>query len=284
MYLPLRLQHPLPRARHVLSETVQTAAGMCGIFLTQLTPLRVMVSLAVALLATFFLGTDLAFTPNAALLVFGAALAARYAFLFVSFTRDGIAPRLKARLGGELGFSVYEAVTALLVLGQRLAFFWLLLATASAPSGASGMAVASLGAFLLVIGVAVSVWATRVIGLDTYYYRDLFMGPRHVTLELKGPYAWSSNPLYGMGQLAAYGAALMALSPVGVLAVTLNQVTLYAFNALIEQPHLNDAARLSIDTELRDNLSRTMTERGGASVGGRHSLPPRKRRIRSSVG
>jgi protein-S-isoprenylcysteine O-methyltransferase Ste14 len=256
---------------------------MSGIFLTHLTPLRAAVSLTVVLLTTFFLGTDRALTPGAALLAFATALAARYAFLFASFTRDGIAPRLKARCGSELGFSIYEAATALLVFAQRLAFVRLLLATASAPSADFGTAWASSGALLVVLGVAVSVWATSVIGLDTYHYRDLFMGPRHVSLQLKGPYAVSSNPLYGMGQLAAYGAALLVLSPVGVLAVTLNQVILYAFNALIEQPHLNEAARLSIDTELRDNLSRTMTERGWDSGADHRSLPPRKGRVRARV-
>jgi hypothetical protein len=119
--------------------------------------------------------------------------------------------------------------------------------------------------------------------LDAYYYRDLFMGPEHVSFELKGPYAILQNPLYGAGQLAAYGAALMMCSPVAVLAVTLNQVTLYAFNALFEQPHLRVATRMSIDTELCDLLARTMVEapRGSRSER-RRSLPPRKVRAHSS--
>jgi hypothetical protein len=44
--------------------------------------------------------------------------------------------------------------------------------------------------------------------------------------------------MYGIGQLGAYGAALMALSP---LAGLLHQLIMYLFNGLVEQPHLQRA-------------------------------------------
>ena len=88
-----------------------------------------------------------------------------------------------------------------------------------------------------------------------------------------------ANPLYGVGQLAAYGAALMLLSPVGVLAATAHQMALYAFNSAVEQPHLRAAARLSIDTALREKLSRTMrdTARFFVSAASRRRPPPSPR-------
>jgi hypothetical protein len=279
MYLPIRLQHSGSRAWHLLSESVQTAAGMSGIYLTRLNPQRVAVSLTVLLFATWSLGRDADATPASALLAFAVALVARHAFSFCSFTPNGIAPLLKARLGSELGFSIYESAMALLLLAQRLSFVRLLLATSNAPSGALEASLVSSGAALVALGVGVSIWATRIIGLDTYYYRDLFAGPRHVNLELRGPYTLFANPIYGVGQLAAYGAALMLVSPLGILAASLNQIALYAFNAMVERPHLNAA---TIDSALRDTLSHTLLDsRSGPEPAPaprserRRALPPR---------
>jgi protein-S-isoprenylcysteine O-methyltransferase Ste14 len=260
MDLPIRLQHSHSQAWHQLCESAQTAAGMSGIFLTRLNPRRAAVSLTVLTFATWSLGRDAAETPGSALLAFAVAGVARHAFSFWSFTPNGIAPMLKERLGSELGFSIYESAMALLLLAQRLSFVRLLLATSNAPAGILGEALLCSGAALAAIGVGVSVWATRIIGVDTYYYRDLFAGPRHVNLELRGPYAILMNPMYGVGQLAAYGAALALVSPMGILAAALNQIALYAFNTRVEQPHLNAATRVSVDSALRDALSRTLLD------------------------
>jgi protein-S-isoprenylcysteine O-methyltransferase Ste14 len=283
MSFPIPLQHAWPKAWHVFSESVQTAAGMSGVFLTQLDPRRVAVSVTILVFATTAISRGAEMTPGSALLAFGVAAAARHAFAFASFKRNGIAAMLQARLGSGLGFSVYESVAALLLFAQRLSFVQLLLATANAPAGATDMALASSGTALLVLGVFVSVWATRIIGVDRYYYRDLFGGPTHVSLERRGPYALCTNPIYGVGQLAAYGAALMVLSPMGIWAAALNQVALYVFNATVEQPHLRAAA---LDTALCDSLSRTVLDTPRAADAGRRSLPPRKVRVRgdASVG
>jgi protein-S-isoprenylcysteine O-methyltransferase Ste14 len=269
----------------MLWENAQTAAGISGVFLTRLNPQRAAVSLTALLFATWSLGRDAELTPGLALLAFGVAMVARHAFAFWSFTPDGIASRLKARLGSELGFSAYESAMVLLLLAQRLSFLRLLLATSNVPSGALDAALVSSGAALAALGVVVNVWATRIIGLDTYYYRDLFSGPRHVNLELRGPYAVLANPIYGVGQLAPYGAALALLSPIGLLAAALNQIALYAFNAMVEQPHLNAANRISIDSVLRDALSRTLLEprstlEAAPALGSdrRPALPPRRSR------
>jgi hypothetical protein len=286
MYLPIRLQVSGSRAWHLLCESAQIAAGISGIHLTRLNPQRVAVSLTVLLFATWSLGRDAEATAASALLAFTVALVARHAFSFWSFTPNGIAPMLKARLGSELGFSIYESAMALLLLAQRLSFVHLLLATSNAPSGVLGASLVSSGAALVALGVGVTVWATRIIGLDTYYYGDLFAGPRHVKLELRGPYALLANPIYGVGQLAAYGAALMLVSPLGVLAASLNQIALYAFNAMVERPHLNAA---TIDSALRDTLSHTLLDSRGApdpapvsSTERPRALPPR--RIRYGAG
>jgi protein-S-isoprenylcysteine O-methyltransferase Ste14 len=131
-------------------------------------------------------------------------------------------------------------------LASRVTFAWLVGATsvsvaALGPVWSHTLVVA--GGSLALAGTVVNVWAIRVVGLDTYYYRDLFSGDSPAELTAAGPYRFFRNPMYGVGQAAAYGLALVALSPAGLLATLLNQLTMYAFNEVVEQPHLAEHRR-----------------------------------------
>jgi hypothetical protein len=222
----------------------EIVAGMSGVFVWNLTPLRMFVSLAIfgVWLALTLSDVQPSFTFVAG--VFAALFVLRYLFLFRSFTPEGIAAQLKRRFGRELGFSIYEAVTAVFFAARALSFAWLLNATPIETAPFVRDVLITLGAVLAVIGMVINIWAAWIVGLRTYYYRDLFMGERLAPGEFKveGPYRFFKNPMYGVGQLAAYGAALMALSPLGVLVSAFNQLAMYVFNWLIEQPHIEAAS------------------------------------------
>lgn len=280
-------------AAHALSEIVRTAAGMSGIFGARRSRLRIALSLVLLLPIGVLFVQEASSSAQKALAAFAMGCLLRHGFLFASFGPRGIARRLKARLGAERGFAAYEAAAALSLFVHRLGFAALLFAPTGfaelVPVDTAGAAVRAAGALLLTLGVGVSVLATRRTGVDTYYYRDLFMGPEHVKLECDGAYSFAGNPVYGVGQLAAYGAALLALSPEGLMAAALNQLALYAFNLRVEQPHLRDAARILTEHELRGSLARTLLEpeRGAQSLGERlqaerRSMPPPRRRRQTS--
>jgi hypothetical protein len=91
-------------------------------------------------------------------------------------------------------------------------------------------------------------------------HRLSFVHLRHVDLEFRGPYAVLADPIYGLGQLAAYGSALALASPIGLLAAALNQIGLYAFNAMVERPHSSAASHISTEWSLRDELSHTVLD------------------------
>jgi hypothetical protein len=242
-------------ARAVLSVFVQLSAGMFGLFLTKLTPLRVGVSAACVLVWLALAALGFHPTLGLALLVFVTLYVWRFAFLFFSFVPGGFAPWLTGRYGSERGYAIYEAVTAAFFFFRTLSFIWLLDATyMPATSAAEGLFVA-IGAIWLAVGVLINLWAVQTVGLGSYYYRDLFLGERQLDFKREGPYELMDNPMYGLGQLAAYGAALIALSPIGVFAVALNQLTLYAFNWLIEQPHVRAAQRHVREPSLRESLA-----------------------------
>jgi len=95
------------------------------------------------------------------------------------------------------------------------------------------------GAVILGIGLLVKVWATAVTSLDTYYYNDMFIGrpvkacPEYVA---RGPYRVFRNPMYGVGNLSAYGAAAMALSWQGLVLALVFQASIFGFHYLVERP------------------------------------------------
>jgi protein-S-isoprenylcysteine O-methyltransferase Ste14 len=235
--------HPIPftqRAWRALVRLVEILAGMSGIFLA-LTPARALVTSVIAGASVALALSD--FRPSESL-VYGSFVLLfllRYAFLFWSFTPNGIARRLEARFGVSRGFAIYEAITACFFAARGLSFAWLLESTTISVAPPLRDLLVTIGGIAAAFGTAVNVWATSVVGLATYYYGDLFMGRPPVELQVTGPYRLWKNPMYGVGQLAAYGAALMALSPIGLLASGLNQGVMYLFNRLVEQPHLERA-------------------------------------------
>jgi protein-S-isoprenylcysteine O-methyltransferase Ste14 len=271
---------PLSRsnAAQALYEITDTAAGMSGIFLAQRSPLRTVATLFVLLCIATLLGGDVSSDTREALLVFGLASLARHAFLFASFGPRGIAPRLRDRYGSERGFERHEAAAVTLQSLQRVAFINVLLAPSSVSlrlSGEANTAAVALGVLLFGVGVIMSVSATRQTGLDAYYHRALFRGPRHVSLESENLYRLSGNPVYSWGQLVAYGAALLALSPEGMVAAAANQVLHHVFNWRVERRHLNEATRIALEQQLRESLARTSLEPPSSP---RRRPPPSRRR------
>jgi protein-S-isoprenylcysteine O-methyltransferase Ste14 len=281
MYLPIQLQNVVPRAWHLLTDHARILAGLSGLLFSRHHPLRATGSLLLLASGAYWLGFGEAVSARFAIGCFLAALVLRYAFLLGSFIRNGIATWLKVQLGAELGFFVHESISAVLSFAQRLSFVAMLCATSTAPSGPIATALVSLGVVLVLVGVGVTTWATRVLGLDAYYYRDLFMGPEHVSVVLRGPYTRFANPMYGLGQLAAYGAALVALSPIGFVAAALNQVALYLFNDTIEQPRLRAANSGWVEAQLRYALARTGFDPRSEIGAGRRSRPPARLRRRA---
>ncbi len=174
--------------------------------------------------------------------------ATRYAYLFLSFIPGGIADRLVRSLGEERGYSVYEVGTGWMFFQRGLSFAplvalhpWSLVDAVGIHGGARPIAqsicVAS-GALLLAVGFLVNTSAMMVVGFDVYYYKDLFLRRALGAFEVRGPYRWFSNPMYGLGQCSGYGAALMVGSIDGLVATLVNQLSMYLFFALVEKPHI----------------------------------------------
>ena len=98
------------------------------------------------------------------------------------------------------------------------------------------------GAITFLISTVAKVWATLLVGMDVYYYRDLFLDEAgDGGLVTTGPYSIFSNPMYGVGNLSVYGAAIEAGSLEGLLVAILFQGSIYLFYGIVELPFIRRA-------------------------------------------
>ena len=88
---------------------------------------------------------------------------------------------------------------------------------------------------LIVFGFIIKIWAAKVVSVDIYYWKDMFLGRKICDFAVTGPYKYFSNPMYGIGQLPAYAAALWYGSASGLIAAILNQLLIFSFYFLAEK-------------------------------------------------
>jgi hypothetical protein len=224
-----------------IRRLVVTYLAMSGILLDRRTPVRLfLIGAVVAATAANLVLAGRTGMAVAAML-FVAVFIARYVFLFLSFTPQGVAVRLKHRYGEERGFEIYQAITALMFLAGGMSFT--LLATTSTgvflPANLRYSALLPpLGILTALVGMVTNVWSTMVVGIDVYYYKDLFLGRPVVSFTREGPYSVMANPMYTVGQAYGYGTAMVFLSVVGFAGIFLNQMMMFLFYLYVEKPHL----------------------------------------------
>ena len=134
----------------------------------------------------------------------------------------------------EQGWNEYQCLLGLMFFNQTLGFTAVVALPITAPWPAA--ACFWIGGALAAAGVIIKTWATMVVGVDCYYYKDLFFRRRVWQLSRKGPYALLSSPMYGAGNLHLYGLALMARSLPGLCAAAFCHAAIYAFYHGLERP------------------------------------------------
>ncbi len=91
---------------------------------------------------------------------------------------------------------------------------------------------------VFVVGFGVKYWATWIVGMDTYYYRDLFLEKAHGEFTAKGPYLKLANPMYGVGNWHGYAIALLAGSTAGLVFAAVCHLSIYGFYFIVEKPFI----------------------------------------------
>ncbi|MDB4933541.1 MAG: hypothetical protein JWP87_513 [Labilithrix sp.] len=157
------------------------------------------------------------------------------------FLMSKLPARMVARWGEDRAYRIYETILALMFMNQGLGVGcigsltlgprWLL------PGSPTLLWV--IGAGLCAVGIIVKVWATVVVGVDVYYYRDMFLDRPVSPFVASGPYRVFRNPMYGIGQLHAYGVVvLMSGSWNGLMAAAACHALIYVFYFTAEMPFI----------------------------------------------
>lgn len=145
--------------------------------------------------------------------------------------------RAVARLGEVRAFRAYETLVGLMFLNQGLGVGCMsALHVHELEQLLPASLVLGAGVVLFSAGLLVKTWATLIAGVDTYYFRDIFLGRPWSTACGSGPYRFLKNPMYSVGQLQGYGYALLAGSFPGLLAAAAGHVLIYLFYFVAERP------------------------------------------------
>ena len=93
-------------------------------------------------------------------------------------------------------------------------------------------------ALLSVVGFGIKFWATWVVGINTYYFRDLFLDRAQGEFTAAGPYKFLPNPMYGVGNFHAYAGAVFTCSSFGLWYALACHVGIYGFYFFVEKPFI----------------------------------------------
>ena len=96
----------------------------------------------------------------------------------------------------------------------------------------------SLFVLLTVVGFGIKFWATWIVGINTYYFHDLFLENSHGEYTARGPYRRLANPMYGVGNFHAYCPALITGSLIGLSFALACHMGIYAFYFIVEKPFI----------------------------------------------
>ena len=140
----------------------------------------------------------------------------------------------------EDGYLAFEAVLGFLFFlnGASLGFV-----TSSSHGSLFGSVnrelLLAIAGSMTVAGFIIKIWAAKVVSIDIYYWKDMFLGKKITEFIETGPYKFLNNPMYGIGQLQAYALAIWYGSATGLIAAFINQILIFTFYYTVEKKFIS---------------------------------------------
>lgn len=213
-----------------------TIVGMSGLRLDRS---ALQVTIGAAGITGSYLVVDALVTTWSAAVSYVVLIWATYYIGHIVFYQFNANRLMKRWLGRQRGYRMYETVLGIVYFNQG----WCQVKLLAFSEGSGDLPAATSlvllvgGAGLFLAGSVTKIWATVLVGLDVYYYRDMFAERRgDCGLVTSGPYAIFTNPMYGVGMLTAYGGALDARSYEGLLCAAAFHLSIYVFYHSVERP------------------------------------------------
>jgi protein-S-isoprenylcysteine O-methyltransferase Ste14 len=185
----------------------------------------------------FYLGRYQPDNSNLAILYFILSEIFYLGFITVTLSENGLRTWFIRRWGNENeGYSAYETIVGLLFFHNGVSIGYI----ASSTRGNLFSFIPenfffTIVAIMFITGFTVKIMAAKVVSIEIYYWKDMFLGRKICDFVVNGPYKYFSNPMYGIGQLQAYATAIWYGSKYGLLAAFINQFLIFLFYYLVEK-------------------------------------------------
>jgi protein-S-isoprenylcysteine O-methyltransferase Ste14 len=136
----------------------------------------------------------------------------------------------------EEGYLAFEGILGILFFHNALSLGFVASSTAGSFSIIDNKSLLlTIVAIPFAAGFIIKILAAKVVSIEIYYWKDMFLGRKICEFIVSGPYKYLSNPMYGFGQMQAYAAALWYGSGYGLLAALLNQALIFTFYFMFEK-------------------------------------------------
>ena len=144
----------------------------------------------------------------------------------------------------EKGYLEFEAILGVLFFHNAASMGFIASSSPGNLAGfMSGGMLAVIAGLMALTGLVVKIWSTKVVSIEIYYWKDMFLGKKICEFVETGPYKFLSNPMYGIGQLQAYAVALWYGSPAGLAAAFINQALIFTFYFTVEKKFIRRVYR-----------------------------------------
>lgn len=158
-------------------------------------------------------------------------------FISIVLSKDGLRHWFIRTWGNENeGYLVFEAILGFLFFHNAVSIGYI---ASSNPGNLFDFInkeiLLIIVAIMFITGFIIKIYAAKVVTIEIYYWKDMFLGRKISDFVISGPYKYFSNPMYGIGQLQAYATAIYYGSKVGLIAAFLNQVLIFLFFYLVEK-------------------------------------------------
>ncbi len=171
-----------------------------------------------------------------ALIYFLSAEIFYFGFLWFVLREKGLKGRLIKRWDEKKAYLIYEGILGFLFFHNAASIGFLSSATRLRPFDITDNYFLLIAAVtMFVSGLGIKLLCTKILSVDIYYWKDMFVGRKIIDFKREGPYKYFSNPMYGVGQLQAYAVAVWYCSMTGLLAAMINQIMIFIFYFHIER-------------------------------------------------
>lgn len=219
-----------------ITELIEIVISMAGFVPRSATFFRIIIMVA-SLGFSFYLTIFKPLTPGTAIIYFILVEILYLGFISFVLPEKGLRHWFVQKWGDEKkAYRAYETILGFLFFHNGASIGYLASSSPGTLFNITDRGIIFLALPLLIaFGFVIKIWAAKVVSVDIYYWKDMFLGRKICDFAVTGPYKYFSNPMYGIGQLPAYATALWYGSQSGLIAAVINQLLIFTFYFLAEK-------------------------------------------------